>query len=65
MTDLVSEPKAHMHCEAPGTWNLQKLQWDAKYLGRNVADARLNNTVINSRISKILGKVTLFYISLG
>jgi hypothetical protein len=41
MTELLSAPKAHMHCGPPGTWNLQKLQLELKYLGKKVADARL------------------------
>jgi len=45
VTQLVSgdgcAPKAHIHWELPGTWNLQKLHLELKYLGRNDADARL------------------------
>lgn len=33
---------AHIQCEPPGTWNLQKLQLELKYFGKNVADARLD-----------------------
>jgi len=39
---LLSWPNAHMHCGPPGTWNLQKLQLELKYFGRNVADAKLD-----------------------
>jgi hypothetical protein len=39
---LGSAPKAQMHCEPPGTWNLEKLHLELKYLGRNVADANLH-----------------------
>lgn len=41
MTELVSAPKAQMHWALLGTWNLEKLHLELKYLGRNVADARL------------------------
>ena len=48
MTELVSAadwgvwaPKAQIHCEFPGTWNLEKLHLELKYFGRNDAEARL------------------------
>jgi hypothetical protein len=44
ITELLSAPKAHIHCGPPGTWNLQKLQFELKYFGRKVADARLRQT---------------------
>ena len=36
-------PKAQIHCELPGTWNLEKLHLELKYLGRKDADARLRH----------------------
>mgnify|MGYP006989451336 CR=1 FL=1 len=42
MTDLLSWPNAQILLGPPGTWNLQKLHLLLKYLGRNVADAKLD-----------------------
>jgi hypothetical protein len=39
---LLSVPNAHIHCGPPGTWNLQKLQFELKYFGKNVAEAKLD-----------------------
>ena len=47
ITELLSAPKAQIHCELPGTWNLEKLHLEAKYLGRKDADARLKIKIIN------------------
>ena len=41
MTELESAPKAQMHWEPPGTWNLEKLHVELKYLGRKLAEASL------------------------
>ena len=41
MTALGSVPKAHKHGEPEGTWNLEKLHLELKYLGRKLADAKL------------------------
>lgn len=41
MTALGSVPKAHTQGEPEGTWNLEKLHLELKYLGRKLADARL------------------------
>lgn len=41
MTALGSVPKAHTHGEPEGTWNLEKLHLELKYLGRKLADAKL------------------------
>ena len=51
ITELLSVPKAHIHCGPPGTWNLQKLQFELKYLGRKVADARLQQKTQNYTIN--------------
>jgi hypothetical protein len=40
-TEFASEPNAHIHCDPPGTWNLEKLHFELKYLGRKLAEARL------------------------
>ncbi|MPC29880.1 hypothetical protein E2C01_023132 [Portunus trituberculatus] len=44
MTELLDGPKAQIHCDPPGTSNLQKLHLLLKYLGRKEADARLQDT---------------------
>lgn len=41
MTALGSVPKAHTQGEPEGTWNLEKLHLELKYLGRKLAEARL------------------------
>lgn len=41
-----------MHWGPPGTWNLQKLHFELKYLGKNVADARLEKRKIISKFKK-------------
>lgn len=41
MTELLVGPKAHIHCDPPGTSNLQKLHLLLKYLGRKEAEAKL------------------------
>ena len=41
MTELGSVPKEHTHGEFDGTWNLEKLHLELKYLGRKLAEARL------------------------
>lgn len=41
MTAFGSVPKAQMHGEPEGTWNLEKLHLELKYLGRKVAEAKL------------------------
>lgn len=41
MTALGSVPKAHRHGDPDGTWNLEKLHLELKYLGRKLADAKL------------------------
>lgn len=41
MTALGSVPKAHKHGDPDGTWNLEKLHLELKYLGRKLADAKL------------------------
>lgn len=41
MTALGSVPKAHTQGEPEGTWNLEKLHFELKYLGRKLADAKL------------------------
>ncbi|MED6278658.1 hypothetical protein CHARACLAT_026180 [Characodon lateralis] len=41
MTALGSVPKAHTQGEPDGTWNLEKLHLELKYLGRKLADAKL------------------------
>lgn len=41
ITALGSVPKAHTQGEPEGTWNLEKLHLELKYLGRKLADARL------------------------
>lgn len=41
MTALGSVPKAHTHGEPEGTWNLEKLHLELKYLGRKLAEAKL------------------------
>ncbi len=41
MTALGSVPKAHTQGEPEGTWNLEKLHLELKYLGRKLADAKL------------------------
>lgn len=42
MTALGSVPKAQMHGEPEGTWNLEKLHLELKYFGRKLADAKLD-----------------------
>lgn len=42
MTAFGSVPKAQMHGEPEGTWNLEKLHLELKYLGRKVAEAKLD-----------------------
>lgn len=41
MTALGSVPKAHTQGDPEGTWNLEKLHLELKYLGRKLADAKL------------------------
>lgn len=41
MTALGSVPKAHTQGEPEGTWNLEKLHLELKYLGRKLAEAKL------------------------
>lgn len=41
MTEFGSVPKAHIQWDPPGTWNLEKLHTELKYLGKNEADAKL------------------------
>ena len=41
MTAFGSVPKAQMHGEPEGTWNLEKLHLELKYFGRKLADAKL------------------------
>lgn len=41
MTALGSVPKAQTQAEPDGTWNLEKLHLELKYLGRKLADAKL------------------------
>lgn len=41
MTAFGSVPKAQMHGEPEGTWNLEKLHLELKYLGRKPAEAKL------------------------
>lgn len=41
MTAFGSVPKAHTQGEPEGTWNLEKLHLELKYLGRKLADAKL------------------------
>lgn len=43
MTELASAPKAQMQWEPPGTWNLEKLHFELKYLGKKLAEAKLVN----------------------
>lgn len=42
MTALGSVPKAHTQGDPEGTWNLEKLHLELKYLGRKLADAKLD-----------------------
>lgn len=42
MTELLSAPKAQMHGGPLGTVNLQKDHVDEKYLGKNVALAKVD-----------------------
>lgn len=50
MTELFSredgEPKAHTHWDPPGTWNLEKLHLELKYLGKKEAEARLQQKIM-------------------
>lgn len=39
MTVSGSEPKAQMNCDPTGTWNLEKLHLELKYLGRKERDS--------------------------
>lgn len=41
MTALGSVPKAHAQGDPDGTWNLEKLHLELKYLGRKLAEAKL------------------------
>lgn len=41
MTALGSVPNAHTQGEPEGTWNLEKLHLELKYLGRKLAEAKL------------------------
>lgn len=41
MTAFGSVPKAQTHGEPEGTWNLEKLHFELKYLGRKLAEAKL------------------------
>lgn len=41
ITALGSVPKAQTQGDPEGTWNLEKLHLELKYLGRKLADARL------------------------
>lgn len=41
MTALGSVPKAHTQGDPDGTWNLEKLHLELKYLGRKLAEAKL------------------------
>lgn len=41
ITALGSVPKAQTQGDPDGTWNLEKLHLELKYLGRKLADARL------------------------
>lgn len=44
ITAFGSVPKAQTHGEPDGTWNLEKLHLELKYLGRKLADAKLQET---------------------
>ena len=50
MTVLGSDPKAQIQCDPPGTWNLEKLHLELKYLGRKLADARLPIEKQNNKV---------------
>lgn len=41
ITALGSVPNAHTQGEPEGTWNLEKLHLELKYLGRKLAEAKL------------------------
>lgn len=41
MTALGSVPNAHTQGDPEGTWNLEKLHFELKYLGRKLAEAKL------------------------
>jgi hypothetical protein len=48
MTAFCSVPKAQTQGEPDGTWNLEKLHLELKYLGRKLADARLQGRERNT-----------------
>lgn len=50
MTALGSVPKAHTQGEPDGTWNLEKLHLELKYLGRKLADAKLQRRKAKLRL---------------
>lgn len=45
ITELLSEPKAQIQWAPPGTWNLEKLQFELKYFGKNAL--KVNKSMIN------------------
>lgn len=50
ITALGSVPKAHTQGEPDGTWNLEKLHLELKYLGRKLADAKLRRQTTNAAL---------------
>lgn len=62
MTALGSVPKAHTQGEPEGTWNLEKLHLELKYLGRKLADAKLQREGRN-RLAHRVG--TRFYVNIS
>lgn len=59
-TAFGSVPKAQMHGEPEGTWNLEKLHLELKYLGRKLAEAKLKGRKKRNRqLSKVLTSVDL------
>lgn len=61
-TAFGSVPKAQMHGEPEGTWNLEKLHLELKYLGRKLAEAKLKGRKKkkrNGQLSKVLSSVNL------
>lgn len=53
MTAFGSVPKAHTQGEPEGTWNLEKLHLELKYLGRKLADAKLHRDGNNRSDNKV------------
>jgi len=50
---VVCDPKAQTQCEPPGTWNFEKLHLELKYLGKKLADAKLQQTELVKKMRNL------------